>query len=264
MLRYVARNSCLSIIRPLRYYTTTINRFSASSHGQDKPSNSSGTPTLSDNIINKVPEQLISQGNGMKPTKAENQIDTLACYNRLQEQGFTSQQTDLIIDLLLETLNKEYFSHYNTTFLQNMELENQSHLFHAAETELKYAVQTSRDTQLNDQHLQLLKLIRDLDSLQDEINEMIINLLQKDSKVDFNNQKIENTLLHRKINLELSDCSNKVATKLLGNARSEIERLRWQTTRSGLLAILMLVFSIMGGASFARKANAQNEESEAV
>lgn len=213
--------------------------------------------------MGKLPEQLISEGNGMKPTKAENQVDTLKCYNMLVGRGFTPLQTELIIDLLLKTLNEEFFSRYNTVFLQNMELENQSHLFHAAETELKYAIQTSRDSQLNDQHLQLMKLIRDLDTLHDEINEMIINLLQKDSKVDFNNQKTENTLLQRKIKLELSDCTNKIATKMLGNARSDIESLRWQTTRSGLLAILILVFLVMGGASLARKVTAQNEDAEA-
>lgn len=258
MLRYVTRCSRSAITRSFRRYSTPIVKTSV----EDNVQNKSGTGTSSDNFMNKLPEQLISQGNGMKPTRAESQIDTLACYNRLREQGFTSQQTELIIDLLLETLNREFFSRYNVEFLQNMELENQSHLFHAAETELKYAIQTSRDTQLNDQHLQLLKLIRDLDSLQDEINEMIINLLQKDSKVDFNNQKIENTLLHRKINLQLNECTNKIATKLLGSARSDIERLRWQTTRSGLLAILVLVFLIMGGASFARKVNAPAEEPE--
>lgn len=260
MLRYVARCPRLTLMRSFRRYSTPIAKTLVSENGPAKSGNAAANS--SDSFMNKLPEQLISQGNGMKPTKAENQIDTLACYNRLREQGFTSQQTELIIDLLLETLNREFFSRYNIIFLQNMELENQSHLFHAAETELKYAIQTSRDTQLNDQHLQLLKLIRDLDSLHDEINELIINLLQKDSKLDFNNQKIENTLLHRQINLELNECTNKIATKLLGNARSEIERLRWQTTRSGLLAILILVFAIMGGASFARKVNAQNEEIE--
>lgn len=206
-----------------------------------------------DEFLNTLPEQLISQGNGLKPTRAENQIDTLQYYNKLISKGFTSEQSEMIVTLLLEILNEDFFNSYNDVFMKNMELENQSHLFHAAETELKYAIQNSRETQFNDQHLQSMKLFRDLDSLQDEINEMIINFLQKDSKVDFNNQKIENTLLHRQIELELTDCTNKIATKILGNTKSDIESLRWQTTRSGLLAILILVFFIMGGASFSKK-----------
>lgn len=215
-----------------------------------------GTTTDRDEFLTTLPEQLISQGNGLKPTKAENQIDTLQYYDKLISNGFTSEQSELIVTLLLEILNENFFNRYNDVFLKNMELENQSHLFHAAETELKYAIQNSRETQLNDQHLQSMKLFRDLDSLQDEINEMIINFLQKDSKVDFNNQKIENTLLHRRIELELTDCTNKIATKILGNTKSDIESLRWQTTRSGLLAILILVFFIMGGASFSKKGTA--------
>lgn len=214
------------------------------------------TTTDRDEFLTTLPEQLISQGNGLKPTKAENQIDTLQYYDKLISNEFTPEQSELIVTLLLEILNENFFNRYNDVFLKNMELENQSHLFHAAETELKYAIQNSRETQLNDQHLQSMKLFRDLDSLQDEINEMIINFLQKDSKVDFNNQKIENTLLHRQIELELTDCTNKIATKILGNTKSDIESLRWQTTRSGLLAILILVFFIMGGASFSKKGTA--------
>lgn len=209
------------------------------------------------NDLLNIPEQLRSQ-NCCSPTRAQNQLDTMVYYDLLASKGFDAKQSELIIELLLEILNDEFFSSYNKDFLRNMELDTQSHLFNAAETELKFAIQNSRDTHLNDQHLQLMKLLRDVDSLHDEINEMIINLLQKDSKVDFNNQKIENTLLQRQIKMELNNCTHKITTKILGNTRSDIENLRWQTTRSGLLAILVLVFLVMGGASFSKRIAASN------
>lgn len=214
----------------------------------------------SDNFLEQMPERLVSEGDGLKPTTAANQFDTLALHERLKLQGYTPEQCDAIVTLLLELLDELFYKDYNRIYLNDMELENQSHLFHAAETELKYAIQNSRDTQLNNQHLQLVKLIRDLESLHDEMNEMTINFLQKDSKVDFHNQKIENTLLQRRVKMELSDCVNKISTQILSNTRSDIENLRWQTTRSGLLAVLLLVFFMVGGASISKKLSMENDK----
>lgn len=215
-------------------------------------------PLLPDDFMNKLPEKLISRGNGLKPTTAANQLDTLYLHNKLVQNGFTSEQGNVIIDLLLDTLDQDFFRTYNDKFLRKMELENQSHLFNAAETELKYAVQNSREESLNERTLELMQLDRDLNSFNDQLNELIINLLTKDSKVEFNDRKIENTLLHRDINLRLKDCNNKIGTKINVHIKSEIENLRWQTTRSGLLAVLILVFFIMSGVSISKRINTEN------
>lgn len=213
-----------------------------------------------EDFVNKLPEQLISQGNGLKPTTAANQLDTLYLHNKLVQNGFTSEQGNVIIELLLEYLDYEFFTTYNDKFLRKMELENQSHLFNAAETELRYAIQNSRENSLNERTLELMQLDRDLSSFNDQLNELIINLLTKDSKVEFNDHKIENTLLHRELNLRLKDCNNKIGTKINGHIKSEIENLRWQTTRSGLFAILILVFFIMSGVSISKRISAENEK----
>ncbi|CAI4047992.1 hypothetical protein SUVZ_12G3140 [Saccharomyces uvarum] len=205
-------------------------------------------------LLDRFSENFIAQGNGLKPTTSQNQLDTIKFYQLLRERGsFSNEQCKSIISLLLQLLNNEFYSSYNESFLRDMELNKQSHLFSSLETELKFAIQNSRDTQLNEHHLQLLKLKRELNSIHDELNEVIINSLQKDAKLEFNNQKLENTLLYKHINLRLNDSSNKIQTKILGEIRSHIENLRWQTTRSGLLIILVLVCSIMIGVSASKK-----------
>lgn len=208
-------------------------------------------------LLDRFSENFIAQGNGLKPTTSQNQLDTIKFYQLLRERGsFSDEQCKNIISLLLQLLNNEFYSNYNELFLRDMELNKQSHLFSSLETELKFAIQNSRDTQLNEHHLQLLKLKRELNSIHDELNEVIINSLQKDAKLEFNNQKLENTLLYKHINLRLNDSSNKIQTKILGEIRSHIENLRWQTTRSGLLIILVLVCSIMIGVSASKKEHA--------
>ncbi|AAS54772.1 AGR282Wp [Eremothecium gossypii ATCC 10895] len=211
-------------------------------------------------FFNKLPEKLILESNGMKPTTAENQLDTLRYYKRLRAEGFSSQQTNYIIQLLLSVLNEQFFDHYNSRFLRNMELENQSHLFHAAESELRYSIQNSRESAINEQSLQLMKLNRELHVCRDELNELLINLLQKDSRVDFSDHKSENTLLQRDINIRLRDCNNRIGTKIIGQIKFDIENLRWQTTRSGLFAVLILVFFIMSGASISRRIAAEHDK----
>lgn len=217
-------------------------------------------PLLPEDFINKLPEQLISQGNGMTPTTAAHQVDSLFLYEMLRANGFNSKQSTIIVDLLLDTLDAQFFDDYNDKFLRNMELENQSHLFNAAETELRYTVQNYRENAINERTMELIKIDRDLNAVNDQLNELFINLLKKDSKVDFNDHKIENTFLHRTINLRLKDCNNKVGTKIIGHIKSEIENLRWQTTRSGLFAVLILVFFIMSGVSISKRLNADNDK----
>lgn len=245
------------LIRAQRSLGTSSRSSSNSSNVQEQQARSN---EASENFLKQMPERLVSEGDGLKPTSAANQFDTLELHQRLNLQSFTPQQSESIVRLLLELLDELFYSDYNRIYLNDMELENQSHLFHAAETELTYAMQNSRDTQLNNQHLQLMKLIRDLESLHDEMNEMSINFLQKDSKVDFHNHKIENTLLQRNVKMELSDCDNKISTQILGNTRSDIENLRWQTTRSGLLAVLILVFFMVGGASISKKLSVEHDK----
>ncbi|EJS42550.1 YLR283W [Saccharomyces arboricola H-6] len=214
-------------------------------------------------LWDKFSENFITQGNGLKPTTSQNQLDTIQFYQMLRDKGnFSNEQCKIIISLLLQLLNNEFYSCYNNLFLRDMELNKQSHLFSSLETELKFAIQNSRDTQLNEHHLQLLKLKRELNSIHDELNEIIIDFLQKDAKLEFNNQKLENTLLYRQINLNLNDSSNKIQTKILGDTRSHIENLRWQTTRSGLLIILVLVCSIMIGVSASKKEHSSTQEQE--
>lgn len=245
------------------YHSTPLLQINSTQYLKEKVSNKLTNDETPLDFINKLPEQLISQGNGLSPTDAAHQVNTLEYYKRLKyEGGFNSEQSNAIIALLLEIIDDEFYKTYNTKFLRDMELNKQSHLFNSAETELKYAIQNSRDTQLNSQHLQMMILQRDLAILHDEINELIINLLNKDSKMDFNNQKLENTLLLKEVNLHLSGSTNKIITKLMGEVKSDIENLRWQTTRSGLVAILLLVLMVMGAVSLTKN-KASEEKKEA-
>ncbi|CCD26761.1 Put7p NDAI_0I01920 [Naumovozyma dairenensis CBS 421] len=250
----------------LKDSNTSLNSFSS----EKEPEN--------EDLLTRLHEQLINEINTNlnHPTFAENQVDTMEVFEKLskvnwvnkeeKEEGMNReklarlniQRKEALLTVLLHLLNDEFYSSYNDKYLRDLELDKQSHLFNSLSSEIQYIIQNSRDIQLNNQHLQIMKLIRDLDSIQDEINELTINDLKKDCQLAFNNQKFENTLLYKNINLELNDSSNKITINILAGIRSSIENFRWQTTRSGLLALLVLVFLILTGVNQSKKKENNN------
>lgn len=208
-----------------------------------------------DDLIKTLSEQLILETNLNlnKPTFAENQVDTMRLATSLIKNGYTEKQALAIINVFIKILNDEFYSDYHEMYLTDFEIDKQVHLFNSLQSEIQYIIQNSRDTQMNQHHLQIRLLERDLDSDFDGINEMIIDKLKKDSQLDFNNQKNDNTLLYKLLNLKLRDCNNKITIKINAEMKSDIENLRWHTTRSGLLAIVVLVSLVLTGSNVSSK-----------
>lgn len=218
--------------------------------------------TLSDNFF------ADTNMNMHKPTTAENELDTMAINSELRDNGFSSKQSKAIMKVVMSVLNDEFYRDYNDKYLRDFEMDKQLHLFNSLQSEIKYIIGNSRDSQFNLHHLQIMRLKRDLNSDLDEINEDVIEILEKDRKLEFNNQKVDNTLLYRRINMSLRDCINKISINILAGIKLEIENLRWHTTRSGLVAIVILVFFILTGVNVSNKksnrlsAEAGREEAE--
>ncbi|CCK70968.1 Put7p KNAG_0F03060 [Huiozyma naganishii CBS 8797] len=217
------------------------------------------TQTPKNDLIKTLSEQLILEThlNLHKPTRAENQMDTMQIYRRLtQNKGapaFNRAQSLLLLDIIRDLLNDNFYNDYNDKFLRDFEIDKQLHLYHSLESEIHYIIDKSRSTELNRNHLQLMRLQRDLGTTVDEINELIIDSFDKDAKLELNQQKSDNTLLYNRINLNLNDCTNKITVKIVSGIKSEIENLRWQTTRSGLLAIIILASLLLTGVVVSNK-----------
>jgi len=85
-----------------------------------------------------------------------------------------------------------------------------------------------------------------------------------DTQVLINDQNSENTLMQKGIKMKIKDLDNKISTNINSDIKSDIESLRWQTTRSGLFAILVLVFSIIGGVSISKRMNKEEQPTEII
>ncbi|CAD1784421.1 similar to Saccharomyces cerevisiae YLR283W Putative protein of unknown function [Maudiozyma barnettii] len=228
---------------------------------EDIIDNNCETPDQSADLIKTLSEQLIADTNSNthKPTMAENEVDTMCINTQLLDNGFSDLQSQAIMKVMMNILNDEFYLNYNEKYLRDFEIDKQLHLFNSLQSEIKFIIANSRDSQFNLHHLQITRLKRDLNSDLDDLNEEVIDILEKDRKLDFNNQKMDNTLLYRRINMSLRDCSNKISINILAGIMLDIENLRWHTTRSGLVAIVILVFLILTGVNVSNKKSNREE-----
>lgn len=203
-----------------------------------------------------IPENKeISEPNGVY-------LDTMKVFNELKSLGFTENQSDVILKLIRENLTVN-LNKVQSKILTNMELENETYLFEAAQSELKYETLHSRESDLKNLEMEKYALERLLQVESDELNEYLI-MSKNDSQVTINDQISENTLLQKKIKMKIQELDNKITTNINSGIKSEIESLRWHTTISGIVAVLFLVFSMLGGASLNKKINKEEQPTQVI
>lgn len=186
--------------------------------------------------------------------KMEPYMDTYQVYKQLTDSGFTSDQADEVIRLLIVQLNSK-LSKLTHKYSHLYELENEKYLFESAQQELRVDITRSREQHINELLNLIQNLERDYNIIQDELNNDLLQL-KTNNEVTINDQKQENTLQSKRIILKIQETNHKITTELNSYMRSEVESLRWNLSRWGLISILVCVFS--GCASFyiyKRKAN---------
>lgn len=96
-------------------------------------------------------------------------IDTYSIYKELRNVGFTSNQSDQIISLLIYQLNSK-LTKLSTIYAQNFELENEQYLFESAQQEIRVDITRSRDRHI-DELIALINILeRDFNAITDELN----------------------------------------------------------------------------------------------
>lgn len=167
-------------------------------------------------------------------------IDTYSIYKELRQVGFTSNQSDQIILLLIYQLNSK-LTKLSTIYAQKFELENEQYLFESAQQEIRVDITRSRDQHIAELIALINILERDFNAITDELNNDFLKL-RNDSAVMINENKSENTLQSKKVFLRIQEANHKITTDLSSNIKSEIESLRWYLSRWGLITLLTSLF----------------------
>lgn len=197
--------------------------------------------------LNVNPEQILA-----KPTEDEDAVnsmfydnepymDTYQVYKELRSAGFTSEQSDDIIQMICGQLNHK-MSKVLEQYSHMYELENERYLFESAQQEIRVDITRSRETHIAESINSTSVLERDFRTISDELSSDFIQM-KNDNQVAITEQKLENTLSTKRIHLKIQETNHKITTELNSAMRSEIESLRWHLSRWGIIAILVSVFS---------------------
>lgn len=217
----------------------------------------------SSDLIKTLSEQLILETNLNlhKATTAQNQFSTLRIFYTLLLNGkFNSKQSDLITQLIIFLLNDNFFNNYNDKFLRDFEINKQKHLFNALTNEIKFDINNSRNLQFLQIRKKTIQLEKELNNVLIEISGLTNNKLNEESKLNLNQHIIDNRLLFKQLQLRLNELNNKITKQVAYDVKSDIENLRWHSTRMGLLAIMLMTFMVLTAINVINRRKRKSED----
>ncbi|GMG04020.1 hypothetical protein B5S33_g4869 [[Candida] boidinii] len=209
--------------------------------GYDANSVQSTAPTATEAVISPP----IDTDSVQDLISVEKFIDTFQIYQQLEKSGFNEIQSEIILNLILESLkNKIKWLEYK--YSPNVDLENESYLFEAAHSEILVEITHLREnsiSELTNSYIYLRRLFNSLEDLSKNQNKFNSDLI----KIEVKNFQHENNLHQKKLDIKNHDLNNKIISELMSGLKTDIESFRWHMTRSGIMAILLMAIAILGG-----------------
>ncbi|KAI8375712.1 hypothetical protein EDC96DRAFT_496275 [Choanephora cucurbitarum] len=168
--------------------------------------------------------------------KRSHHFDTYELLNHLESQGgFTRRQAEVIMKGIKFRL-RECTSSVRQQLLMSSDLENESYLFKAALSELRTEVQVMRKNDMQTLQTDLSVLTREVDGLEQQLNEGVADM-KNEIQMDMNNCKNETREDQKDMELKIQEVNNKFTIRL-GDIRTEIEAVRWETIWKGLSKVI--------------------------
>ncbi|CAO3699041.1 unnamed protein product [Rhizopus stolonifer] len=153
-------------------------------------------------------------------------FDTYKVHCQLENQGFSRMQAEVIMKGIKFRL-REW---------------QESYLFKAALSELRTEIQVLRKNDLQMLQAELSLLIREVDILDQRLNEGI-STMKNDIQMDMNNRKNETREDQKAMDMKIQEINNKFTIRL-GDIRTEIEAVRWETIWKGMAGVCLAGLTI--------------------
>ncbi|RVD88176.1 uncharacterized protein DFL_002371 [Arthrobotrys flagrans] len=175
--------------------------------------------------------------------KLYHNFDTYAMVKQLENGGFTYGQSVVAMKAIRGLLSVNLDKAKESMVTKSMS-ENENYLFRAACSELKTETEFARRTALEKTRIDRAQIQRDYEQLEQKLNEDLMNLKDEVSSV-FNDRKLVTRQEQRAMEIKIQELNYKLTILLNGDMRSEIEALRWTTTRRGLIAIAIIAVLVV-------------------
>lgn len=190
----------------------------------------------------------------------ESFFDSYKVVKKFKESGFSDEEAKLLMKYTYLKLEQK-FNWLDQNYSPKVDLENETYLFEAAHSELLFEVTNSREISLMNLTNAMIILKRGFNNLEDETSAQI--KLNDDSiKMEINQFKHENNLHQKSLNLKNSDLNSRILSDMVSVLKSEIETFRWQLTRAGISAIVLMVVFILGGWQVTKKLSVDDSDDE--
>lgn len=181
-------------------------------------------------------------------------FDTQTLYTDLKNAGFSDSQAEALMNTLQSILGLVVRDCLENG-IPHWAAENEAYLFEAACSEIRNEILASRSVQAAQYRTDLSRLQRDYEILSHEADEWTSSL-RVELEMEINERKSAARAEENSIQLKIQELNNRITIDLISDMKGEIEALRWQATRRGLLAVIFVAASIMFLTSASKKESA--------
>ncbi|QSL66519.1 hypothetical protein MERGE_000899 [Pneumocystis wakefieldiae] len=164
------------------------------------------------------------------------QFDTYNLVSTLETTGFTHSQAVAIMKSIHALINN--LEAAKKKFISRSNLENEIHLFHTSQSELRTEIQSMRKNETTALRAETSNLRKQLETLEQTLKEDLM-ALKNDVAIDVNERKSSNKAEEKNIEIKIHELNNKF-TIILGEIRAILEKSKWDTTRYGMFAIFII------------------------
>ena len=197
-------------------------------------------PTKALDTVLQIPTPSEEKGKAerhphLEASPYEHHFDTYTLVQDLRKHGFTEDQAVTLMKVIRLML-AENLDLAKEGLVSKSDTENETYLFRAACSELRTTIQASRQTEAQRQRTQRAQLTHEADILNQKMTQDLLTL-KEEMKAMFHNRKMAVQEDKRNLDGRISELNYKITVLLNGDAKSDVESLRWVLTRRAAMAI---------------------------
>ncbi|CAO3600377.1 unnamed protein product [Absidia cylindrospora] len=169
-------------------------------------------------------------------------FDTYRLLQSLEQQGFSRQQAEVVMKGIKFKL-RESTALLRKQLLLRSDLENESYLFKAELSELRTEIQIMRRNDTQMLQTEAAMVTREVEALAQRLREDVATM-KNDVTLDMNNRKNETQEEQKAIDMKIQEINNKFTVQM-GEVRTELEAVRWETIWKGMAGVAAAGISIV-------------------
>ncbi|KAL1932686.1 hypothetical protein VTP01DRAFT_8364 [Rhizomucor pusillus] len=215
---------------PTRHVVGDNNKNNSSSSNNNTPnaesSSSSSTPSSVAPILDSVVYGSAGGGRSIKRIYKQHHFDTYSMLVDLERHGFTRRQAHVLMSCIKHRVRASIAASQHR-LLRKADMENESYLYKAALSELRTEIQLLRRQDLQLLQAEASAVTHEVESVGQKLNEDIA-IMKNEIVLDTNSRKNETRELQQAIDMRIQELNNRLTVRL-GDMRTEIEAIRWET-----------------------------------